>query len=268
MKGVEKNMTNSSDAAEQLARIYLEGAEVVIKITGVAAKHIIASLYAISQDKKRTKGKIRLSNMLKTGKELKIFSIKKEDLKMFSKEAKRYGVLYCALINKLKSSPDGMVDIMVRGEDAPKINRIVERFNLSTIVNTAEIKEEIEKNRENNMQEELNLVEKSPEDLLVEDLLSKPEPKLENDEASLSFSRTEIENQLDNYSKNNDIVEDLLKQNEKPSVREELKEIEKELEFSNKQEKAITKEIEHNHIQKKKKQKKKAKHMKNRERSK
>ena len=50
-------MSTSSDAAEQVVRIYLEGAEVALKITGKATKHIVATLYAISQDKNRTKGK-------------------------------------------------------------------------------------------------------------------------------------------------------------------------------------------------------------------
>ena len=70
--------------------------------------------------------------MLKSGKELKVFTISKEHLKQFAKEAKRYGVVYCALRGKDKSS-DGLVDVMVRAEDASKINRIVERFKLATV---------------------------------------------------------------------------------------------------------------------------------------
>ncbi|MGI6777099.1 MAG: PcfB family protein [Acetivibrionales bacterium] len=50
------------------------------------------------------------------------------DCTIFQYEAKRYGVLYCALRDK--KSLDGMCDIMVRVEDASKINRIVERFKL------------------------------------------------------------------------------------------------------------------------------------------
>jgi hypothetical protein len=70
--------------------------------------------------------------------------VRNEDLKKFCQEAKRYGVLYCALRDK--NDTDGMCDIMVRAEDASKINRIVERFKLAT-VDTASIKNEIEKSR-------------------------------------------------------------------------------------------------------------------------
>ena len=84
--------------------------------------------------------------MLKSGKELKVFTISEEHLKRFAQEAKRYGVVYCALRGKERSA-DGMVDVMVRAEDASKINRIVERFKLAT-VDTASIKHDIEKTRQ------------------------------------------------------------------------------------------------------------------------
>ena len=122
-------MTNSGDAAEQIVRMSLEGTEVALRLTGSAAKNIAAALYTIAKNKDRnkTKGYQRLDAMLKSGKELKVFTISEEHLKCFAQEAKRYGVVYCALRGKEKSS-DGMVDVMVRAEDASKINRIVERF--------------------------------------------------------------------------------------------------------------------------------------------
>ena len=41
-------MNTSGDAAEQIVRLTLEGYEVVLKITGSAAKNIAAFLYAAS----------------------------------------------------------------------------------------------------------------------------------------------------------------------------------------------------------------------------
>ena len=41
-----------------------------------------------------------------------------------------------------------MVDIMVRAKDAPQVNRIVDRFNLSTF-SKASIQTDIEQDREN-----------------------------------------------------------------------------------------------------------------------
>ena len=85
-------MNTSSESAEQLVRMYIQGVEVAAKLTGSGAKHIAVLLCAILKDQKQTKGKTTLTNMLRTNKELKIFSIKKSDLKKFTEESKRYGV--------------------------------------------------------------------------------------------------------------------------------------------------------------------------------
>src|SRR5574344_3035624 len=160
-------MNSSSDAAESIVRMSLQGFEVAAKITGSGAKNIGALLVAILKDKQQTKGKTNLTNMLKSGKELKVFTVKQEDLKKFAEEAKRYGVLYSALIDKRqKKSPDGIVDIMVRAEDASKINRIVDRFNLAT-VDTASIKSEIQKSKDS---KDKGVVIKSVEEKLVDEI--------------------------------------------------------------------------------------------------
>ena len=41
-----------------------------------------------------------------------------------------------------------MVDVVVKEEDAPRINRIVERFKFASVTEAAQIKTEIEKSRE------------------------------------------------------------------------------------------------------------------------
>ena len=87
---------------------------------------------------------LTLTNMLRSGKELKVFAVKDTDLQLFCREAKKYGVLYCVL--KDRDATDGITDIMVRAEDASKINRIFERFDLAT-VDMAEIRSEIERSR-------------------------------------------------------------------------------------------------------------------------
>lgn len=81
-------MSVSGDSAEQVVRLSLEGFEVIAKLTGSGAKNIAALLYTIMKDQKQTKGKTRINNMLKSGKSLKIFSVKQEDLKTFTQEAK------------------------------------------------------------------------------------------------------------------------------------------------------------------------------------
>ena len=138
-------MSYSGDAAEQVVRLSLETGEVAVKLAGEGAKQLAILLYAILREQKKTKGKTRLTNMLRSGKELKVFAVKDSDLQLFCREAKKYGVLYCVL--KDRDATDGLTDIMVRAEDASKINRIIERFGLAT-VDMAEVRREIEQSRE------------------------------------------------------------------------------------------------------------------------
>ena len=133
-------MSYQGDAAEQVVRLSLETGEIAVRLAGSGAKQVAILLYAILKDQQKTKGKIRLSNLLRSGKELKVFAVKDGDLKKFCQEAKKYGVLYCVL--KDKDATDGITDIMVRAEDASKINRIFERFQLAT-VDMAQLKQEI-----------------------------------------------------------------------------------------------------------------------------
>lgn len=137
-------MNHSGDAAEQIVRMSLEGVEVAAKITGSAAKEVALLLMAALKSNNsnlKLKGKARLTSMLKSGKSLEIFSVKESDLKTFVSGAKEYGIVYCVLRNP-KNSPDGLCDVMVKADDAPKISRLVERFHFAT-VDKAKIEHEL-----------------------------------------------------------------------------------------------------------------------------
>lgn len=217
-------MNSSSDAAESIVRMSLQGTEFALKITGSLTKNCIAGLYALSKDQKKSKGKTTLNKMLKSGKELKIFTIRKEDLELFQKEAKRYGVLFTALFDK--KNPDGKVDIMCRAEDAAKINRIVNRFKLSSY-DEVSIKSEIMKSRDGKEANDKGVETKNLDDL-VDDILSKPVQKEENTMSNPELAKTEKSplSERSSTSKNNTEVG--ANSTKKPSVREEIKNIKEE----------------------------------------
>ena len=216
-------MNSSGDAAEQVVRLSLEGTEVVLKLTGSAAKNIAAALYTIL--KNQIAGHQRLTAMLKSGKELKVFSVGEEHLKQFTREARRYGVVYCALKGK-EPAPDGLVDIMCRAEDASKINRIVERFKMAT-VDAASIKVEQSRKEKTPAAPEQAKPEKAAENRVVDDLMGKPTRKEERESPNPLAARTEksppsaptsrkLPGTAEGTSK---------KAEDRPSVREELREI-------------------------------------------
>ena len=225
-------MSVSGDSAEQVVRLSLEGFEVIAKLTGSGAKNIAAMLYTIMKDQKQTKGKTRINNMIKSGKPLKIFSISKEDLKKFSQEAKRYGILYTALIDRNNKDLDGMVDIMVRDEDAPRINRIVERFKLTTI-DTAKVETIIQKSIDDRKVQKAKEpkdkgVQEKTEEEMLEDVLSQKPIQKENNQLENFNSAMTAKNPQSELSLNK--AEGVAKPlNKKKSVRKELAEIKDEV---------------------------------------
>lgn len=123
--------SHTGDAAEQVVRLSLDGTEMVLRLAGSGTKQMAILLASVLKDQKRTKGKVRLASMLRSGKKLKVFAVRDEELKTFCTEAKKYGVLYTVL--KDRDANDGVTDVFVRDEDSARISRIFDRFRLSTV---------------------------------------------------------------------------------------------------------------------------------------
>ena len=192
-------MNNGGDAAEQVVRLSLEGFEVAAKLSGSAAKNIALLLVSVLKQEHKTKGKARLTNMIKSGKELKVFSLPQKDLKKFTEQAKRYGVLYCVLRDKNTKGENVPVDIIARAEDASKIQRIVERFELgkvdkATIVGEAE---KAVKNREATKSDkakestEKEKPTKSKNEIIMEEAVRSPMQKEKNAHANPTVAKTD-----------------------------------------------------------------------------
>lgn len=140
-------MSQSAEAAEQIVNAAtnatIKGVECVSNLAGKGAMSLATFLLAVIKEEKKTKGKARMRVF--NGKPTKVFVIKKKDMETFAEEAKKYGVLYAAVYSKKQK--DGLVDVVVNAADAAKVNRIAERFALST-VDVEKIREEIQKSRE------------------------------------------------------------------------------------------------------------------------
>lgn len=230
-------MNHSGDAAEQIVRMSLEGVEVAAKITGTAAKEIATFLVAALKSKNsklKLKGKARMASMLKSGKALEIFSVKDSDLQKFAQGAKQYGIVYCVLRNR-KNTPDGLCDIMVKADDAPKISRVIERFKFAT-VDKAKIESEIVKTKtEKSQGAEPDAPDKNDTEKLLNDLLppdeGKPAPESEkavqkevqtqkNPEAAKTAKTRPSEPTSESRSKSAGVTS-----SKKPSVKEDIREI-------------------------------------------
>lgn len=225
-------MNTSGDAAEQVVRLSLEGVEVAAKITGSAAKEVSALLIAAlkNRDKNKVKGRQRLTAMLRSGKELTIFTVKNQDMARFVADAKRYGVVYCVL-REAKDNPQGISEIMVRAEDAAKINRIVENIKIATVSDPETIRESLsgeEKETSGQPAPEQTHPQKNEDDRLLDEMLSGPADRQETLRENPTAARTEKSRPSEPSSKSRKRSAEGTAKEDRPSVREELKEIRRE----------------------------------------
>lgn len=221
---------SSGEAAEQVVRMTLNGVEVAAKISGKAAERLAVLLYAVLKDQKKTRGKTRLTSMLRSGKELKVFSVSDNELEKFCREAKKYGALYCVL--KDKTDTDGHTDVFVRAEDASKINRIFERFGIATTDLATARGEIVKANEEKNSdrpEPDRHTTEKDKDEAFVDAMLAK-QP---NKEEAQTQNPTEGRNAKSRQSEPTSMPKDKAARGtdaspERPSVREELRSIRSE----------------------------------------
>ena len=222
-------MNTGGEAAEQIVRMSLEGFEVAAKITGAGAKNIAILLYSILKEEQKTKGKARLTNMLRSGKELKVFTVRNSDLKKFTQEAKKYGVLYCVLADRKNKDPNAEVDVIARAEDASKISRIAERFKLASEA-TASVVTDVEKAKDEKAgqpEPDIGVQEKAEKDKLLDALMGKPMQKEENAPENPSVAKTEKSPLSEPFSEKPSKSAEgaTMTKEEKPSVRDELRKI-------------------------------------------
>lgn len=125
-----KQLNYGSDPADQIVRFTLEGTEMALKLSGMAAKNFALFVYAVLKDQKKTHGKTRLVRMLKEQRPFKFFNVPTENMKEFAKEAKVHGLLYVPIRNKKKAE---RIEVVVFADDASKIQRIYDNLGLDFV---------------------------------------------------------------------------------------------------------------------------------------
>ena len=118
--------------------------------------------------------------------------------------------------------------MIARAEDASKISRIVERFNLAS-VDTASIVTEVEKAKDEKTdmpEPDIGVQEKAEKDKLLDALMGKPTQKEENAPENPSVAKTEKSPPSEPFSeKPSKSAEGATMTDKKPSVKEELRKI-------------------------------------------
>ena len=120
-------MYSGGDAADQMVRYAYQGGEIILKLTGAGAKNLAAYLANVLKNPNPTPGQTKLKRMLRDGRELTVQPLPTKKMREFRAEAKRYGIQFCVL----KDTKNGRTcDILVRAEDASRVNRIMDRLGI------------------------------------------------------------------------------------------------------------------------------------------
>lgn len=144
-------MMNGGEAADQMVSYAFKGGEVVLRLSGSAAKNLAVYLANILKEGGPSKGKTTLKRMIADGSPLTVQRIKVDEIPYFNEMAKKYGVMFVAIRDKQRA--DGTCDIMFRADDAARVNRIFDRLAISEHPDVAHIRSEIQRERGENQQE-------------------------------------------------------------------------------------------------------------------
>ena len=119
-------MSQGSDAAEQMVKETMIISETAAKLAGLGAKNLAVLLTLYLREEHPFKGETNLKKLLKEGKEIRVFCLDKDSLAEFKQHAKDYGIIYRAL--KQKNDESNIIDVLVKAEDTPRVNRILEKM--------------------------------------------------------------------------------------------------------------------------------------------
>ena len=121
-------MENGAQESSKIARVILDGATRLIKISADIPRYVFEMVHILQAVQNGPReGQVKMRKMMETGSALKVIPLKgKEDYAKFAEGAKQYGFMYSVVEDTQK----GVFDIVIREEDAPRVNRIIERYEM------------------------------------------------------------------------------------------------------------------------------------------
>ena len=120
----------NGEAADEVVRMVLNGSEVAIRLTGSAAKNLAAILVAWSKNHKKVYGKTSMMKLLRSGEELQVLSLTKEQYRDFKASARKQ-VLFAPFVDT--KSEDGKVDVVIEAKSIPLVNHILDRIGYTQL---------------------------------------------------------------------------------------------------------------------------------------
>ena len=114
----------SGEAADQMVRMMLSGGEVTVRLGASAIKNLAAISIALARNHKTLSGRVQMKQMLQQTRDLRLFSMTKEEYKAFRKEAGHQKLLYATIRDKRT----GQIDVVLPTTDLERANHVFDRM--------------------------------------------------------------------------------------------------------------------------------------------
>lgn len=121
--------------AELVTRLVLNGTVFMVRLAGQTAAGAakLLTFLAAAAKSESVSGQKRLADLLRTGKPVQVFTLDEAQLGKFKEEAKRYGIAYSLVKRGEQDKDAGTYDVMVKEEDAVRLNRVLDRIGYATV---------------------------------------------------------------------------------------------------------------------------------------
>ena len=114
------------EAADQMVRMMLSTGEVAIRLSGSAAKNLLALTMALAKDHKKLSGKVNMAKMLRETRDLRLFPMTPEQYKTFKRKAGKQKLLYSAILDQ--DGKGKLVDVVMPVTELDRANLIIQRI--------------------------------------------------------------------------------------------------------------------------------------------
>lgn len=117
---------SSVDATDAVVRMMVSGAEVTLRLTASATKNLMAISIALAKSHKKLYGRTNLKKMLRETRDIRVFSMERQQFRAFQKQARKLGLLYASIRDK---GPEGaMVEVLLPTTELDRANAVFEKI--------------------------------------------------------------------------------------------------------------------------------------------
>lgn len=117
---------SSVDATDAVVRMMLSGTEITLRLTASATKNLMAISIALAKSHKKLYGRTNLKKMLRETRDIRVFSMERQQFRAFQKQARKLGLLYASIRDK---GPEGaMVEVLLPTTELDRANAVFEKI--------------------------------------------------------------------------------------------------------------------------------------------